>query len=1410
MALETVHSHSLKELKTQFRLKMEPLMKHEINGNVYFKDRSKRFLNYIGSVFIGKNGKTYSINSNLVQKSNQQFIHMIEMLISDGTQHKIETIYKIPDSRHEFTSYVNLQDVKPIKLQSKFDLHPNHFQAFGSVTYRKNVYSVDARSKASKSQDQQKWDVIIDYPERQITLTAGTLKSMDKYSGKAVLNWDSRRKATKNHLISVDGFFRYSELDSYSQVNGELNVVTPFKHYQLFKSHFRFTDNDSNYDLSGRLSWGKKSYKTTSNLIITKPVTFSNMQMKFEARTPSRNFKEIGLEVNHHIDDKLLNFITKILNKHNPDIHTHTGWLDGDISGHASLKTPFAAVRDLSVSVNHNHQNDDGKSSGSAAFTFNNRKYITSLENEIVRSMHSKGKLNILWPEDGLETSWNHKFTDFSNIQSFFTTKSKSDNKNFIISFKTNSNGDKSSTEAQGTMHIGSSWKTLNGTNIQKSINVQFNHVKKDHKVKNTLETYVNNKQHTFIHMMFDNDKEQHSAEFKVMTPVYADTIAGHWNIKHTRHPLTVNSRFEWSQKSHINFDGFIDMQSLEDIEISAILKTPFENCSKMNAKVSHKLVNGEYSTNSKLVYGNFTFVDFENKIRIDDSNIMFRTKLITPLHSMEKFNSGFEFLLKPSGIEGKIDFELKPLVEKHQTTFKIFINEKSTTGKLYLTAPNTSFKTLKLIGQRKNNYDGGQTMSIYVKPETLGLYSLEVTISMMKSFLFDINLKTPHVEFKHIGFMLYHRYLRNKGISSKLRVRYLPSQEVISKFDISWHNNIDAILVVSTPFERFEHNVLKLSHYGEFNNLTSYIKAEIGTQRTVGDFRFFHGNTNTIGTLNLVTPIQGFEKIQGNLEIRRNVSCIIGNMTMLVNKDVFKSSFSNQYTVIHNRRKEGLYQINEIMILKSNFDISTPLTRDFGLHVNFRDQRIEEERKWIQESLFNVNYGNNIKGHFNYVISTIPDLHYKNGHVSLEVKTPFEILNSFKSSIEISDISLVKKVSQTDAKFTTKWKNWLINEKSHDVMNTTSIIFSDMDSNFVAKIVASLNSIELINATFSNRQNESQLQSDIKIKGGLIPKLSAKIELTGDLTNFETKMKMNADTDYMFESNISFMIDDKMLNISSNSVIVLGKGGQTIVHTFDFKEFGDMEDLNIIAFNTFDSSKISAEFHHSVQSNNISSLLHINGLRHADDTVGFVYDQSGIFENFTMNGKILLSEKDSISVKSDFAMVNKSYVMASTELSTPFKNFESSKVQYHHKSIRMNPISINVVFKSGFHTEIMTYFTSSSNGSLNLNFNLKTSFEKPKDTSLIFAVKLFSNPAEFFDIDMTTGYMTIEGKGSVTFRQHKLETFVSFKDIKRETYLLKPVSFTLTSEPGIIHMELAHGPEKVCFYAIENYLFNF
>ena len=316
MALETVHSHSLKELKTQFRLKMEPLMKHEINGNVYFKDRSKRFLNYIGSVFIGKNGKTYSINSNLVQKSNQQFIHMIEMLISDGTQHKIETIYKIPDSRHEFTSYVNLQDVKPIKLQSKFDLHPNHFQAFGSVTYRKNVYSVDARSKASKSQDQQKWDVIIDYPERQITLTAGTLKSMDKYSGKAVLNWDSRRKATKNHLISVDGFFRYSELDSYSQVNGELNVVTPFKHYQLFKSHFRFTDNDSNYDLTGRLSWGKKSYKTTSNLIITKPVTFSNMQMKFEARTPSRNFKEIGLEVNHHIDDKLLNFITKILNKH--------------------------------------------------------------------------------------------------------------------------------------------------------------------------------------------------------------------------------------------------------------------------------------------------------------------------------------------------------------------------------------------------------------------------------------------------------------------------------------------------------------------------------------------------------------------------------------------------------------------------------------------------------------------------------------------------------------------------------------------------------------------------------------------------------------------------------------------------------------------------------------------------------------------------------------------------------------------------------------------------------------------------------------------------------------------------------------------------------------------------------------
>ncbi|XP_035827340.1 uncharacterized protein LOC101854594 [Aplysia californica] len=1227
MALKATHSHSSRSLDTDLTLKMEPLMKKDVDVHVSVKDRSRKLLNYVGSGRVDIFGKKYNVDSTLTQKSSKQFIHSLNLKTADDKKHSIVTVYRTPkDQRHEVTSNIDLADAKPIQLDGKVSLDSKNMQASGTLIHDKDVYSITSRFKLAKKAG--RWNIDVQTPERNIEMSADGMKAKDKYSGKVSVNWDATKKASKQSTVVLDGSFRHSEDYEMTLINGDVNLQTPFQNFENLGSNMKVTIDPERYNVNGKMSWGRK--KISSDLLVKKPLTLANVQVTFDTQTPFRSYREIGLEIDHTINSGLMTLVKGKMENEDAELmlqgQNSGKWGNVELAGSLGLKTSFKSVRNLNVTLNH--KADSSRTASSGLLVHNGMQYDALLwvdQNSYGSKLDHNTKMVVNWPQNSLEANWNHKSTGLNSVKSTLDAKWDG-NKHLAVDLTGSNKVSWYGRTANGKLTVRSPWRNY------RDLVITMNHEHTRSKLHSSSSTFINKQRESHYDVLVEEVTGGHKASIKILSPSYKEEINGHGTIIYERYPATASAWLVWSPYQRIDFDGSVNAPSVDDMQVDAKLTTPFTHFENIDVKGSHQLKNGEYVSRGNVAYGVRKMIDFETRLRNDQSVKMVSTKLVTPFAQMRKLDTGFQVDLKPTGISGKADFEMRPLVKKYDTIVKYNFNQGDLNGKIRVNTPHRSMRYLELSGRSERNNDGSRSSHIELEQASVGVYSIDTSYRTQAPYQFDVTVKTPNPEYTDVGAMVFYNP-GYRSCQSKVRVTYLPRKEIASEMKLNLNRDIDVSWTLNTPFEDFESNAFVFRTNFDLSDLTSHAEARIGQDNTVGDLTFANTGYVTTGTFKLNTPLRGLEKIESSLKLRGKLNDLKGDASLNLGSDVFRTAFTNK--------------VNPTL-LKQTIIVFTPYTKDLKLDFNIQDKSNYRTNSF--EGRFKGVYGN--KEAETSASATFTDLN--NVDFEFSLNSPSDLLKSIK---------ITAKQHTTGDEISGK----ATLESNFENLRNVEIIYSEKGSinNMKGKFVVKKDSDELISALAQTSRSEGEVHGNLEFKGLWMPTLGAKMDHTGDLQDFKTNLRLESGNGNVLDHEVVFKMDDLILDLTSSTDFKTNNGDffrKVTIH----KE-GTLDDFKIDITENADSKTYGAVIQLAT-TGKFAALAKMTGLRYPGDVIGFEFDHSGDLEKFLTTVKATLNKHEEISGKVDFYRYQMQRVQAEFELYTPFKGYEFTKYEYRHE----------------------------------------------------------------------------------------------------------------------------------------------
>ncbi|KAH9523468.1 hypothetical protein Btru_040086, partial [Bulinus truncatus] len=1264
--VKVAHSHTQNELESNMKLKLIPYLKNDVSASVNLKNNKQKLTKFEGKADLEYSGQKYVFNTDLTQKSKSQYVSNADFSSTTGTRHSMATVYNMKDaSSYEVTSDLNLDGYDPIKLRGNVSLGASNYGTSLNLLYGTDEYGATVQTKYIENRFG-KLNLLLVHPDRQIQAAGEAKIAKDKYDVSASVNWDAANKNSKQE-VSVDGTFK---ADS-AAVSGDVKIKTPFDRYEEVNSKVVYTTDGKQMKSTARLTWGKgQQRKVSSTMSVSYPVTVQNVKVGLNVETSFNSLKEMNIDIDHSLDTGLSTTVNGKINNNKGELII-TGENRGDsykndVSASVSLKTTMPNVKDVSVVVSHSDDATNYKTAGT--LSYNGNKYesgLTMYHSLKGFSVSNNGNLKVSWPKDSVEATWKHENTDARSVKCNLKTTWSGKSKTVMISLDGSNYLGRGNRLVKGNLNIQTPFEEV------QMMKVVINHQHDAKRLSHNFDIDLNNEDYAAYEYLLETETRSINSKVSVKLP-FLDLIHGQTTVKYDKFPSTSSVWLEWSPYQRIDFDGSLNAPSIDNIELDTKLSTPFRNFENVLVKASHQLNDEEYVSSVLIDYNVRKRIELTNKFQSDNSLIAWRTTLTSPCRYFRSLNYGLRVELDDDSFDGTADFELLPHIKKYDSLLQWSVQSEGYDGKFVLNTPHKNLPSLQITSWRKVQDDGSKAAHIDVSTSPNFKYVYDVTYKSEAPYLLDMQVKTPHVNYQDMGLTMTHSPVSG-AVQSKLELVYLSKKEIVVDLDLDWNNKFDGNLVVSTPVRDYRTNSISIKHQATRQGFMCNLEANMGVNKLKGDASFSRTNSLISGSANLALP--QVRKIETKFKLTGSLTDLKGDALVKVGSDAVSVGFTNN--------------VNSGSC-KSTFNLKTPVTEDFQVEITHDDKSSRTEKKF--DCSFKGQYGDkDLTSQLSVSCSGL-----KNGQFDYSLKTPFD-------GYESLNVNLVHEITAEKiyGKFT-------VQSTAASIGNIDVTINKQGTSqDWTASTVMRRNRDQLVDVALESKWRDNDVQGKVNAKGKWLPTVTSMLNYKGTYSNFNIKTRLAVNNNLVVNNELVAKVDGQMFDVTGT--INYNEGSGDLKHIISINKIGDLNNLKLVISHKSNEKESKVNFELQTDGK-FKSLIHIENLAGELDYIGYEIEHSGDLDKFLTNIKVYISKESIIESRTNFFKYGDKRVEFSSELSTPFDGYRSSKIEYRHEG-QDNRVSCNINLKYGNNKVFSSDLIMQREPTMSFSFNIKTPF---------------------------------------------------------------------------------------------------
>ncbi|XP_012935328.2 uncharacterized protein LOC101854071 [Aplysia californica] len=1239
------HEHNPKMLDSNVMLNYGGKGK-DLSAQLAVKDKSSKLAKINGKAVVAWPGSAYTLTTDFDQKSEKKYVHEMNLKDNSGMKHAVTTIYKTPKGNaHELTTKFMLEGVKPITVIGSTNLDLKNFEVSGEIQKGTDTYGLKTKSKVSKASSA---NVVVElvYPARRMTLLVDGGKQKNKFNGRVEAAWDADKDKSQTIVIDGSGYMKASKKST--SLGGDIKFNSPFENYEDIMTAFKYGSDDSQHDLSGKLSWGGKGKQVVSSLTVKNPISLSNLKMVAEAKSPFKGFRVVSVDVDHSMEPTLKTVLKGRWEKENGKL-TIEGENLGDlyrrnIKGSVALKSTVKNAEDIKLSLSHS--DGSGRVSSNAALIHNGKPYgydMNMIHSQNGWQVKNSGDLVLTMPNTNVKSSWNHKNGD-KYIKSTLTSDW---GKNRLLVDLDGSQDLLSSGALSGDVKIQTPWRSF------RSVDLSLSHKQGQGLILNKASLKQNGQVQASSTLNYNGHPSGLDIEFALTSPYHED-INGKVNSKHSAYPMTGMAEISWSPRSKAVMEGSVNVASWESANVDLKLITPLREYRNIVFKASNKGERGEMVSHMNLDYGVRKNIDLESRMVYGEAKKMLRLRMTTPFEQMKSLDTGLAVTGVITNFDGSADFEMYPAVGKFQGSLN-WQYADNLKANLRLETPFPEYPYIELSTSSQMT---GRSRQSYIAAEysPRQRYSLDSTYTFEMPYSFEATISSPVPEYDNLGLTFQHSHSPSKLVSHG-ELRYQPSKKIEGDVNVDWSDLVEGTVMLKTPFEGYETSKVMLRHQGDMDAFSSHGEVNVADKSVSADASFNSGYTTT-GTFTFNSPISGLESVEISLNKRGNSKNIRGGATLVLNGDRSQASFNH-------KMKDGA--------LKSTFSFSSPNTETFKVSIDHNGALDSFTNK------MSLNYGRR------YDIDTIlafdhrqPDIS-GNGMIKYKLAGPRNVARvTFSKTGEVEDMAFSGTVSynREDIGVQGSWKllsgmqgSIQVSTPFDDFRNIGAVLIHNGDSN---------NFKTESSVTYMDGQS---ITGKVDLSSNGLSRVRFNTEVVTPFTDLQRTM-LSAHHDY----------DEYTLALSGGATLTttIGQFGQGSV---TYSKSGDLDNFSVQLNGKYadDEAIVSATKSGSLDDLTVSGSASYNGQAISMDgslntfsgidgsvqvktpftdfrNVGMKLSHHGPINDFKSETSLDYMDNKNVNSHVEFSADGLRDVKLSAEVNTPRELLGSSKLTLNHK----------------------------------------------------------------------------------------------------------------------------------------------
>ncbi|XP_012938168.2 uncharacterized protein LOC106011799 [Aplysia californica] len=1219
----------------------------DLSAELIVRDKSSKLSKINGKAVVAWPGSAYTLTTGVDQKSAKQYTHTLNLRSNSGMKHTITTLYKTPKGKaHQFSTKFLLSGMKPVTVSGSTKLDPRNFEVSGEVQRGKEIYGLKTNAMITKAPSA-KVEVELFYPTRRMTLLMDGGKQNSKFNGRMEAAWDA--DGDKSQKVVVDGSGYMKSTKKSMSVGGSLIFNSPFKNYEDIMTAFKYGNDDSQHDLSGKFSWAGKGNQVISSLTVKRPVSLSNLLITTETKTPFKGFRVISVDIDHSLYPTLKTTMKGRWDKENGKLSIEGqnlgDWYNRNIKGTVSLKSTLKNAEDVTFHLAH--ADSAGRLVSNAALIHNGKSYGYDVNMDHNRNgwqIRNTGDLLLTMPTAKVKSTWKHRSSE-KDIKSTMTSEW---GKNRLLVDVDASHDLQNAGVMNADFKMQSPWRSL------RNIDLALSHKHGNGLIMNNAAYKHDGKIRASSSVKGNFRPSEFDFKFGIVSP-FTEDIDGKMNSKFSSYPMTAAAELSWAPRSKAVMEGSLNIASWDNANVDVKVVTPFREYRNIVLKASNKNERGEIVSHMNLDYGVRKNIDMESRMACNDMKKMLRLKMRTPFREMQTLDTGLTLTGMMTRFDGSADFEMVPVIGKLQGSVNWQYADDGLKGNLRVSTPFPEYPYIELStsSQMKGRSRQSSVSAEYYPRQT---YRLDSSYTLEMPYAFEATLSTPFPEYDNLGVAFQHNQSPS-SVMSHGEVRYQPDKKIEGDVNMDWTSVIEGTVILKTPFYGYESNKVLLRHQGDMDAFSSHGEVNVAGKSVSADASFNSGYATT-GTFTFNSPIPGLESVELSMNKKGNSNNMRGGATFRLNGDRSQANFNHRMSA---------------STLKSTVSVNTPYSDNFKLSVDHNGDINSFTNK------MSLNYGRR------YDIDTIfafdhrqPDVS-GNGMIKYKLAGPRNVARAtFRRTGELEDMSFSGTASynRRDVSLNGSWK-----------------LLGGIEG--TVRIATPFNKFRNIGATLSHTGDVYNFRTESNLNYMDNQNINGKMEMSSDglrRIRFNTEMATPFREIQSAKLSVEHDYDEYTMALTGGAKLTttIGRFGQGSV---SYTKSGDLENFSIQVKGKYanDEAAVSVTKRGSMSDMTMSTSASLNGQAISMDgalktlggfdgtvqlktpfrdyrNVGMKLTHRGEINDFNAQASLDYMDNKNVNCQIEFAADGIRAIRLSSEMNSPRELLGTSKMTFNHE----------------------------------------------------------------------------------------------------------------------------------------------